>query len=123
MRNGGYEETALQCAAGATGWRTYGGTATTPCAHRHIESIRCCEHMVRSAKPAIVLLSHTVVWGLVGTTKLINHNGVASIGSCTHLDQIRDVTPSAEGCEECLQMGDTWVPFQRVYELRPRGLL
>ena len=29
--------------------------------------------------------------------------------ACTHLDQIRDVEPSAEGCEECLQMGDTWV--------------
>lgn len=28
---------------------------------------------------------------------------------CTHLDQINDVAPSAEGCEECLQMGDTWV--------------
>ena len=28
---------------------------------------------------------------------------------CTHLDQIGDVEPSAEGCEECLQMGDTWV--------------
>jgi hypothetical protein len=27
----------------------------------------------------------------------------------THLDEINDVTPSAEGCEECLQMGDTWV--------------
>ena len=30
--------------------------------------------------------------------------------TCTHLDQIRDVTPGTpEGCEECLQMGDTWV--------------
>ncbi len=29
--------------------------------------------------------------------------------TCTHLDQIREVKPSAEGCEECLQMGDTWV--------------
>ena len=28
---------------------------------------------------------------------------------CTHLDQIQDVTPSADGCEECLQSGDTWV--------------
>jgi len=28
---------------------------------------------------------------------------------CTHLDQIRDVEPSADGCEECLQMGDTWM--------------
>ncbi len=29
--------------------------------------------------------------------------------SCTHLDQIRKVTPSADGCEECLRMGDVWV--------------
>jgi hypothetical protein len=29
--------------------------------------------------------------------------------SCTHTDQIRDVEPSARGCKECLQMGDTWV--------------
>ncbi len=28
---------------------------------------------------------------------------------CTHLDQIRQVTPSADGCEECLRSGDTWV--------------
>jgi monovalent cation:H+ antiporter-2, CPA2 family len=28
---------------------------------------------------------------------------------CTHLDQIRTVYPSARGCEECLQTGDTWV--------------
>jgi uncharacterized UBP type Zn finger protein len=28
---------------------------------------------------------------------------------CTHLDQIRNVTPSAPGCEDCLQIGDTWV--------------
>ncbi len=28
---------------------------------------------------------------------------------CTHVDLIQDVAPSAEGCEECLAMGDTWV--------------
>src|SRR6478735_5134747 len=28
---------------------------------------------------------------------------------CTHLNQVREVTPSANGCEECLQMGDRWV--------------
>ena len=28
---------------------------------------------------------------------------------CTHLDMIKEVTPSAEGCEECLQTGDWWV--------------
>jgi uncharacterized UBP type Zn finger protein len=29
--------------------------------------------------------------------------------ACTHLGEIRKVTPSAEGCEECLKIGDTWV--------------
>src|ERR1700751_2962337 len=28
---------------------------------------------------------------------------------CAHLDQLRDVTPSARGCEDCLKTGDTWV--------------
>jgi uncharacterized UBP type Zn finger protein len=28
---------------------------------------------------------------------------------CAHLDQIRDVTPSAQGCEECLKVNDSWV--------------
>ena len=29
--------------------------------------------------------------------------------TCTHLSQIRRVTPSSEGCEDCLKVGDTWV--------------
>ncbi len=29
--------------------------------------------------------------------------------SCTHLDQVRDVSPSSDGCEECLAMGSWWV--------------
>ncbi len=28
---------------------------------------------------------------------------------CTHVDGIRDVTPSASGCEDCLRIGGTWV--------------
>lgn len=28
---------------------------------------------------------------------------------CTHLDSIRDVSPNAAGCEECLKLGDRWV--------------
>jgi uncharacterized UBP type Zn finger protein len=28
---------------------------------------------------------------------------------CTHGDQVRDVIPSSEGCEECLAMGDRWI--------------
>jgi uncharacterized UBP type Zn finger protein len=29
--------------------------------------------------------------------------------SCTHLETIEDVTPSAPGCEDCLRTGDRWV--------------
>lgn len=29
--------------------------------------------------------------------------------TCTHLDQIHDVQPSAQGCEDCLRTGATWV--------------
>jgi hypothetical protein len=28
---------------------------------------------------------------------------------CTHLGGIRDVTPSALGCEECLKLGSAWL--------------
>jgi hypothetical protein len=35
---------------------------------------------------------------------------------CTHLDQIGAVTPSANGCEECLQMGDRWVHLRLCLE-------
>ena len=35
--------------------------------------------------------------------------GATMDAACTHLDQIRDVTPSADGCEDCLKTGDRWV--------------
>ncbi len=28
---------------------------------------------------------------------------------CAHLDSIKEVIPSANGCEDCLKTGDTWV--------------
>jgi uncharacterized UBP type Zn finger protein len=28
---------------------------------------------------------------------------------CRHLNQIRDVIPSADGCEDCLRAGGVWV--------------
>src|SRR5215471_5227221 len=28
---------------------------------------------------------------------------------CSHIDTIREVTPNARGCEECLKMGSSWV--------------
>ncbi|MGH9942148.1 MAG: cation:proton antiporter [Pyrinomonadaceae bacterium] len=33
----------------------------------------------------------------------------SSSSSCSHLDRLRPVYPSARGCEECLRTGDTWV--------------
>ena len=43
---------------------------------------------------------------------------------CTHLDQIRDVTPrTPEGCEECLQTGRYLGPPAPLPDLRPRRLL
>jgi hypothetical protein len=29
--------------------------------------------------------------------------------TCSHLDQIEDVTPNSQGCEDCLRMGGRWV--------------
>jgi uncharacterized UBP type Zn finger protein len=29
--------------------------------------------------------------------------------TCTHLDQIQEVTPGTDGCEECLRSGNSWV--------------
>ena len=29
--------------------------------------------------------------------------------TCTHLDTVEDVTPTGNGCQECLQAGGRWV--------------
>ena len=36
--------------------------------------------------------------------------------SCTHLDTIADVTPSGNGCVECLQLGMHWLHLRRCSE-------
>ena len=41
---------------------------------------------------------------------------------CDHTDQIRDVEPSAQGCEDCLKTGDAWVHL-KVPDLWSRRLL
>ena len=37
------------------------------------------------------------------------HRETLMSDECTHADAIRDVTPSALGCEECLKIGSPWV--------------
>lgn len=43
---------------------------------------------------------HGIKENLMGTT------------TCTHLDQIQDVAPNTEGCEECLKTGQQWVALR-----------
>jgi tellurite resistance protein TerC len=38
--------------------------------------------------------------------------GASKMAACTHLDQIKDVTPNTKGCEECLQSGERWVKLR-----------
>jgi hypothetical protein len=33
--------------------------------------------------------------------------------NCTHIDDIRDVAPSGDGCVECLAIGGVWVHLRR----------
>ena len=32
--------------------------------------------------------------------------------ACTHRDQIKDVKPNTQGCEQCMKMGDRWVQLR-----------
>lgn len=36
--------------------------------------------------------------------------------SCAHRDHIRNVTPSANGCQECLQTGSSWVHLRECMQ-------
>ncbi len=44
-------------------------------------------------------------------TETYSRSGAAmtNANGCTHVSQIKDVSPKTNGCEECLKMGDTWV--------------
>jgi uncharacterized UBP type Zn finger protein len=35
---------------------------------------------------------------------------------CAHLSQIKEVTPSAKGCEDCLKIGSRWVHLRLCME-------
>ena len=34
------------------------------------------------------------------------------MSACPHVKEIRNVQPSARGCEDCLKIGDTWVELR-----------
>jgi hypothetical protein len=43
------------------------------------------------------------------------------MGRCTHTNQIRDVRTSAPGCEERLEIGDTWAHLRECLVCRHVG--
>ncbi len=40
---------------------------------------------------------------------------------CTHLGEIRKVSPSADGCEDCLREGSEWVHLRMCLECGHMG--
>lgn len=46
---------------------------------------------------------------LPGAGKPLYQPGDLTSTACSHLDQIQQVTPSAQGCEDCLKIGGFWV--------------
>lgn len=36
--------------------------------------------------------------------------------NCTHLNQVREVKPGANGCEDCLRIGGTWMHLRLCME-------
>ncbi len=47
----------------------------------------------------------TKVGGRVGSAE----DRLEEVAGCSHVSQIREVVPSADGCEDCLKIGDVWV--------------
>ena len=45
------------------------------------------------------------------------------MNGCEHLREIKKVTPSADGCEDCLKIGDSWVHLRLCEIVRSRRLL
>ena len=55
----------------------------------------------------------TADWIDTGATVRLTPNPKAD---CSHTDHIHEVTPSAQGCEECLKTGDRWVHLRICME-------
>ena len=63
--------------------------------------------------PPLVSLGAIVVIMLVSVMASLlfprRDEAAPAIAACTHRDQIADVAPNTEGCEECLRCGERWV--------------
>jgi hypothetical protein len=62
--------------------------------------------------PALASLATIAGILLVSVVASLLFPGVQKMATCTHRDQIKDVSPNTKGCEECLQSGDRWVQLR-----------
>lgn len=46
---------------------------------------------------------------LLDRIRIVRKNNDLPDQGCQHQDQIQEVSPSADGCEDCLKTGDPWV--------------
>jgi len=60
------------------------------------------------------LLSLTIVLAVFAASVIASllFPGKAAIAECTHGREIKDVTPSSTGCEECRAAGDRWIALR-----------
>lgn len=78
---------------------------------RHAALFRPAVEAVAKSKPKIAVSNEieNTESKFVDTEKQIKYVPEVDEKICSHLPQIRSVFPSADGCEDCLRIGDTWV--------------
>jgi uncharacterized UBP type Zn finger protein len=84
---------------------------------QHESSARAASQAARAAKVNSVLRFRRTAQGRVAKeSPFARRTRYIMEPVCTHLDTIRQVTPSAQGCEDCLKTGDSWVHLRLCLE-------
>jgi CPA2 family monovalent cation:H+ antiporter-2 len=73
------------------------------------ESSRKSSGATANVLPAAPAAAKTKTNKYIDTEKAIVFDSLADESGCAHLKQIRSVFPGADGCEDCLRSGDSWV--------------
>jgi tellurite resistance protein TerC len=62
--------------------------------------------------PPLASLAAIAIIGLASVIASLLFPGAPKMAACTHRNQIRNVAPKTQGCEECLKSGDAWVQLR-----------
>jgi Trk K+ transport system NAD-binding subunit len=65
--------------------------------------------IAENATPVKSFAAKTVENKFINTETAVDFKWKVDKSICSHLNQIRTVYPSADGCEDCLRTGDSWV--------------